>query len=121
MIFGTVTVYTGFKIENFGNTAGLPQLSFSSVAAFVMTEPEFISEPVAASVNTVPSGKASSTITLRFTISHASPSYFAPATINLEQSITEPPPTARTRSISSFYKDQYQVLLFPHVDLAQHL
>ena len=66
-----------------------------------MTEPAFISDPVAASVKTVPKGRASFAIAFLMTISHASPSYFAPAAISFVQSITLPPPTAKMNSIPS--------------------
>ncbi|MNY70443.1 hypothetical protein D3C86_2085760 [compost metagenome] len=65
----------------------------------VITEPEFISEPVAAIVSTVASGSASVAAALRVGISQKSPSYLAPTAIAFAQSITLPPPTARIRSI----------------------
>ena len=67
-----------------------------------MTEPQFISEPVADKVKTEPKGSAFSTI-MRFSkISQGSfPSKQTPAAINLTASRTEPPPTAKIKSIDS--------------------
>src|SRR4051794_26119200 len=89
-------------MENLGKVNGLPHPYFSFVSQLVITDPEFISEPVAANVSTVPNGNASLTAAFFTTKSHASPSYFAPAAINLVQSITLPPPTANRKSIPSF-------------------
>ncbi|CKH94952.1 Uncharacterised protein [Streptococcus pneumoniae] len=63
-----------------------------------MTEPAFISDPVAASVSTVPNGNASLANAFFVTISHTSPSYLLPAAIAFVQSITLPPPTAKMNS-----------------------
>ena len=41
-------------MENFGKTRGLEKASFSWVDLRLITAPEFISEPVAGSVSTVP-------------------------------------------------------------------
>ncbi len=90
---------SGFNRLNLGNTRGEPHPNFSFVSQFVITLPEFISEPVADKVNTVPKGTASCTCALRVTISHASPSYLLAAAINFVPSMTDPPPTATIKSI----------------------
>src|SRR5690554_8200963 len=57
--FGSVLTTVGSKKENFGNPCGPPIVLFSFSLLFEITAPEFISEPVAGKVNTVPKGKAS--------------------------------------------------------------
>ena len=72
------------------------------VDSIVTTEPEFISLPVAGKVKMVPKGITvdKSLINNFFCkMSIGLPSNFAAADINLVPSITEPPPTARIKSI----------------------
>ena len=78
-------------------------LNFSFVLRFEITPPLSISEPVAESVNIVKRGNASSIFALfsKSRKSQGSKSTFAPAQINFEASIVDPPPTARTTSIFS--------------------
>ena len=99
--FGTVNVNSGFIIANFGRTFLVPHPSFWFVLRFVITDPLSISDPVAAIVSIDPSGSASVTFAFPKTISQGSASVFVPAAISFEQSITDPPPTARMKSTCS--------------------
>ena len=67
-----------------------------------MTDAGFISDPVAGNVRTVPNGIAAATDPpIDVKISQASPSYLAAAAMNFVASITDPPPTASRKVISS--------------------
>ena len=55
-VAGIEVMTCGSKIENTGNKPGPPMVRFSLVSALVITAPEFISEPVAGRVSTVPKG-----------------------------------------------------------------
>ncbi len=68
------------------------------MAALVITELPFISEPVAGRVRMAPRGIALVTGACFARISQGSPSKLAAAAINLVPSRTEPPPTAKRKS-----------------------
>ncbi len=59
-------------MENCGKVCWDPKLNFSCVDFREITAPEFISEPVAGSVNTHPNGTADLTVAPFERISHAS-------------------------------------------------
>ena len=85
----------GSNMENSGNNPGPPIANFSFVSVLVITAPEFISDPVAGKVSTVPKGRPFSVLMFFDRMSQGvSPSYNAAADKNLAPSITEPPPTA---------------------------
>ena len=91
------------SIENTGNNPGPPITNFSFVSFRVITAPEFISEPVAGSVSTVPKGIPFCIAIFLAKISHRFfPLKRAAADKNLVPSITEPPPTANKKVIFSF-------------------
>ncbi len=70
----------------------------------VTTYPEFISLPVAGSVRIVPNGIAFFFIKICFCkMSIGFPSKLTAAEMNLTPSITEPPPTAKIKSIFSAF------------------
>ena len=76
-LFGKEVITVGSTTENFGNKALPPNVNFSCVASMVTTAPEFISEPVAGKVRTVPKGITSEPSLKRILflkISAASPS-----------------------------------------------
>ncbi len=55
-LFGNEVITVGSTTEKTGNKALPPKVNFSCVASIVTTAPEFISEPVAGNVKTVPNG-----------------------------------------------------------------
>ena len=90
----------GSRIEKTGNKPGPPMVSFCLVSARVITAPEFISEPVAGKVSTVPNGIPFCVGILFCKIAQgSSPLYKAADERNLVPSITEPPPTASKKVI----------------------
>ena len=97
----TEYVYSGFKIDMVGTMYGDPVPHFSFFVRSEITANGSISVPVAESVRTSKIGSAALIFVASNTRSHASPSYFAPAAITLEQSIVLPPPMASTISIPS--------------------
>ncbi len=101
--FGSVKVVTGSRTEKRGYTSGLAKASFSWVESREMTAKPFISEPVAGSVITQPSGTAAATSASAPRMSHGSrPLNGIAAAMNFVPSRTEPPPTASrnfTRSL----------------------
>ena len=103
-LFGKEVMTVGSTIENTGNNALPPKVSFSCVASIVTTAPEFISEPVAGKVKTVPKGITLETSLNKirfFKISASSPSKLTAAEINFTPSMTLPPPTAKMKPIFS--------------------
>ena len=92
---GSVPAASGRRIENFGNTGGTENASFSDVDFRLMTEFLFISVPVAGSVSTQPKGTASVTSALSERIFQGSPFLKSDAAaMNLTASMTDPPPAA---------------------------
>ena len=75
---------------------------FQSLSSQVMTAPEFISAPVPEAVTTAPTAPMGSPAAGKaprsYSIFQMSSSSTACAQITLQQSITLPPPTARTKS-----------------------
>lgn len=72
---------------------------FQSLSSQVMTAPEFISAPVPEAVTTAPMGSpAEGKAPRSYSIFQRSSSSTVCAQITLQQSITLPPPTARTKS-----------------------
>ncbi len=71
---GTVKLYSGSRIEKRGINMELPIPSFCLVSSLLITALGLISEPVAARVSTVPTGKACCILALRVKKSQASPS-----------------------------------------------
>ena len=55
---GNVNVVVGSRIENCGYSRSWPKGSLSGDSFLLTTEPQFISEPVADNVNTLPNGSA---------------------------------------------------------------
>ena len=99
-LFGNVPAASGRRKENFGNTRGDAKDSFSSVSFLLKTEFLFISLPVAGRVSTAPSGTAAATGIPLARIFQGSPNlYGMAAATNFVASITDPPPTARRKSI----------------------
>ena len=95
---GSENVVSGSSTENRGYTCGLPKASLSSVPRREITANVFISEPVAGSVSTAPSGSAPEIGAPLATMSHGSPANGAAAAMNFVPSSTEPPPTASRKS-----------------------
>ena len=93
---GIERITSGSKIEKTGKSPGPPIANFCLVALLEITEPEFISEPVAGKVSTEAKGSPfPSSVLIPFCkMSQGSPSYLAAAERNFTPSITEPPPTA---------------------------
>ncbi len=56
---GKVYVLSGSMIENCGNNFSFLTANFSCVDSLEITQPQFISEPVAGNVMTAPIGKTS--------------------------------------------------------------
>ena len=73
--FGKVATTLGSNKENFGKANGPPIVRFSFNSDREITAPEFISDPVAGSVSTVPNGIASVKAypSFRSKTSHGSP------------------------------------------------
>jgi hypothetical protein len=71
---GRLNKVLGSSTAKRGKTFSEPKKSLSPVSRRLMTAPEFISEPVAASVSTTPSGTAVLTLPLPVSSSHGSPS-----------------------------------------------
>ena len=89
----------GSSTENCGYTFSEANASFLPISLRLTTEFMFISEPVAGSVRTVPKGRASFTGSPFSSMSHGSlPLYTAAAAMNLQASITDPPPSAIMKS-----------------------
>ena len=95
---GTLALTDGSQKEAFGKSNGEDIACFSLVSILLITPGASYSLPVAASVSTEKSGRASLIRLPSLTRSQASPSYLTAAAIALEASITEPPPTATIKS-----------------------
>ena len=96
---GSEKVVSGSSTEKRGYISGFPNASFSLVAHLVTTEKEFISDPVAGSVSTHPSGIPDFTGAPLLTMSHGSPANGAATAMNFVPSSVDPPPTASRKSM----------------------
>ena len=96
-LIGIVMVYAGSIRANSGLILGYPLSHLMFVSVLVRTAHGLSSDPVAGIVTTTPHGSGSKSIGLPSIQKscHASPSYAACTAIALQQSIVEPPPTAR--------------------------
>ena len=93
---GTNSVYSGSSAAKRGAKASMPVFTFR--ASLVITAPPFISAPVPEAVTTAPRGRApAGRRRVANSISHRSCSVLAWAATILQQSITDPPPTARIK------------------------
>ena len=96
---GRVNVSSGFMIENLGRMKIEPFApSFCIVSSRVITALPEPSEPAAGIVSTVATGTPATGTAFPMKKSQKSPSYGMPRHIAFAVSMTEPPPTARTKS-----------------------
>ena len=94
----TVNVFSGLRKEMTGRLVSLVMPRFSLVSSLVSTQELLVSEPEAASVSTVATGSVLSGLVPVEANSHGSRPVAAPMAMALAESMTEPPPTASTKS-----------------------
>ena len=98
---GTVMARHGFINAIFGRLNSVDRPYFRRVSFCMITQLSDDSLPAADMVNTAPNGMVSRTFALPEKKSQKSPSYRLPCAIAFAESIAEPPPTARMKSIRS--------------------
>ena len=91
---------SGSSTAKTGCTVSEAKARFCEVSLRFTTELPLLSEPVAGSVNTAPTGNGFSNAAPFINMSHGSPSKFTAAAMNLAPSITLPPPTAKIKFTS---------------------
>src|SRR5699024_155685 len=95
-------IYVGSTITNCALKCEELNARLSFVSQFVITEVKLISAPVPAIVTIDPYGNPSFALSRRVTRSQTGYLVLAPTTIAFVQSMTLPPPIAKTKSTSCF-------------------